>query len=237
MNLRPFADSTSVLEGSFAQQADIGWTRQTLILNQSGSWFFLGKLFISLPLPVDNPRPAQCGSCQACMQVCPTNAIIKPYTLDARRCISYRTIEYDGVIPEPLRALISKRIYDCDDCQLMCPWNCPGQQTEEPDFMPRYHLNSHTLLELYTWHEKDFLRYTIGSLIRRIGDKKWIRNISIVLGNASYEYIIIVALSQKLGRDPLWEVHIQWALMQQKIAAPLPQNHKRLLRQLALSCK
>ena len=183
---RAFTDSAPVLEKALARDAGLGWIgKHTNLLDRhDGSWFFLGEIFTDLPLPVDAPVTAHCGSCTACIDVCPTRAIVAPYQLDARRCISYLTIELDGPIPEEFRAAIGNRIYGCDDCQLVCPWNRYAKLTAEPGFHPRHGLDAARLVELLAWTETEFLERTAGSAIRRIGHVRWLRNISIALGNA-----------------------------------------------------
>ena len=218
LNFRPFVDSAPVLEHAIAQKAGIGWTgKHSLTLNkQAGSWFFLGELFINLPLPVDKPAEDACGSCTACITICPTQAIVEPYVVDARRCISYLTIEQKGAIPEQYRSLIGNRVYGCDDCQLICPWNRYAHITDEADFHPRKQLQDKDLLELFAWDEETFLSKTEGSAIRRIGFERWQRNIATALGNAPHSEDIIYALQQALeGASPLVAEHIQWAIEQQ----------------------
>ncbi|MEN3261508.1 tRNA epoxyqueuosine(34) reductase QueG [Sodalis endosymbiont of Spalangia cameroni] len=217
VNFRPFVDSAPIMERPLAAKAGIGWVgKHSLILNrEAGSWFFLGELLIDLPLPVDAPQAEQCGRCVACITTCPTGAIVEPYTLDARRCISYLTIELEGEIPEALRPLIGNRIYGCDDCQLICPWNRFSQLTDEPDFSPRAVLHAPELVELFGWNEATFLRVTEGSAIRRIGHVRWSRNVAVALGNAPYQDEIVLALRRRLGELPLLDVHIHWALERQ----------------------
>jgi epoxyqueuosine reductase len=183
---RAFTDSAPVLEKALARDAGLGWIgKHTNLLDRhDGSWFFLGEIFTDLPLPVDAPVTAHCGSCTACIDVCPTRAIVAPYRLDARRCISYLTIELDGPIPEVYRAAIGNRIYGCDDCQLVCPWNRYAKLTAESGFDPRQGLDAARLVELLAWTEAAFLERTAGSALRRIGHVRWLRNIAIALGNA-----------------------------------------------------
>jgi len=183
---RAFTDSAPVLEKALARNAGLGWIgKHTNLLDRhDGSWFFLGEVFTDLPLPVDAPVTAHCGSCTACIDVCPTRAIVAPFQLDARRCISYLTIELDGPIPDEFRAAMGNRIYGCDDCQLVCPWNRYAKPTGEPDFSPRHGLDAPQLVELFAWSEGEFLERTAGSAIRRIGHVRWLRNIAIALGNA-----------------------------------------------------
>jgi epoxyqueuosine reductase len=238
---RPFVDSAPILEHAVAEKAGLGWTgKHSLTLNsEAGSWFFLGELLINLPLPVDKPVAEQCGTCVACMTICPTQAIVKPYVVDARRCISYLTIELDGAIPEEFRPLIGNRIYGCDDCQLICPWNKFAQTTQESDFHPRSQLSHQELLALFDWDESAFLKNTEGSAIRRIGYAKWQRNIAIGLGNAPYSIAIINALEAKLALAneeepiPMVTEHIKWALEQQRKKhqeGSINQNERQTLR-------
>ncbi|MBW7982838.1 tRNA epoxyqueuosine(34) reductase QueG [Enterobacillus tribolii] len=218
-NFRPFVDSAPLLERPLAAKAGLGWVgKHSLLLNRdAGSWFFLGELLIDLPLPVDSPQGEQCGRCVACMTTCPTGAIVEPYVVDARRCISYLTIELDGAIPEEFRPLMGNRIYGCDDCQMICPWNRFSQLTDEEDFSPRRQLHTPELLTLFAWDEATFLKVTEGSAIRRIGYARWLRNISVALGNAPYEEQIFVALRARLGISAMLDEHIIWAMEQQKI--------------------
>lgn len=222
---RAFTDSAPVLEKGLAQKAGLGWTGKhtNLINRRAGSWFFLGELFTDLPLPLDETAVNHCGSCTSCMTVCPTQAIIAPYRLDARRCISYLTIELPGSIPEALRPLIGNRIYGCDDCQIVCPWNRFARLTAEKDFQPRHRLDHRQLLELFSWNEEEFMRYTEGSAIRRIGHERWQRNIAVALGNAPADARIVSALRLRHHQaSPLVKEHIQWALkQQQKTTAPI----------------
>lgn len=213
---RAFVDSAPVLEVELAVQAGNGWRgKHTLLLNRDhGSFFFLGELFTDLPLPVDAPlEKGHCGQCTRCIDVCPTRAIVAPYTLDARRCVSYLTIEHQGSIPEELRALIGNRVYGCDDCQLACPWNRFAVETKEADFQVRHGLDRATLVELFAWSEQDFQQKMAGSPIYRIGYKQWLRNLAVGLGNAPTTQDVIAALSQR--RDDENEIvreHVNWAL-------------------------
>ena len=215
---RAFVDSAPVLERALAENAGLGWIgKNTMLLNdKAGSWFFLGEIYTDIPLPPDPPQTAQhCGTCQACLDVCPTQAFVAPWVLDARRCISYLTIEFDGVIPEALRPAMGNRIYGCDDCQLVCPWNKFAAQTGEPDFAPRHGLDSITLIDCFGWDEATFLARTEGSTIRRIGHIQWRRNIAIALGNANTSEGIVNALTS--AEDDPSEVvreHVRWALAQ-----------------------
>ena len=212
---RAFVDSAPVMEKALAAKAGLGWIgKHTNLLNRTaGSWFFLGELYTDLPLPTDDPVADHCGQCTACLAVCPTNAIIAPYQLDARRCISYLTIELAGPIPVSLRPLIGNRIYGCDDCQQCCPWNRFAQPGDEPDFAPRHGLDSSTLLALFDWSEAVFRRKTEGSAIRRIGYERWLRNIAVALGNAPPDPVIYQALVQRLaGASDLVAEHVHWAI-------------------------
>lgn len=238
VNFRPFVDSAPVLEHAIAEKAGIGWTgKHSLTLNkQAGSWFFLGELFIDLPLPVDQPAQDGCGSCNACVTICPTAAIVEPYVVDARRCISYLTIEQKGAIPLEFRPLIGNRIYGCDDCQLICPWNRYAQLTDEGDFHPRQQLQDKDLLELFGWDEATFLSNTEGSAIRRIGFERWQRNLATALGNAPHSLEIIEALQQALKNTPeLVAEHIKWALEQQQDAQQQADDTNRQTQRLIRS--
>lgn len=219
MGYRVFTDSAPVLEKPLAEKAGLGWIGKhtNLINSKAGSWFFLGEIFTDLPLPIDAPQEkSHCGSCTACMDVCPTAAIIAPYQLDARRCISYLTIEFRGSIPLEFRPLMGNRIYGCDDCQLFCPWNKFAKHTKENDFHPRHHLDAAQLIDLFNWSEADFLRYTEGSAIRRIGYECWLRNIAIALGNAPHHHNIVTALTARLEHtSELVLEHVRWALQRQ----------------------
>jgi epoxyqueuosine reductase len=212
---RVFTDSAPVLEKALAEKAGLGWIGKhtNLINRQAGSFFFLGEIYTSLPLPIDAPVANHCGSCRACLEVCPTQAIVAPYRLDARRCISYLTIELRGAIPEEFRAAIGNRIYGCDDCQLVCPWNRYAQLTAEADFLPRHGLDAATLIELFGWDEASFLARTAGSAIRRIGHAAWLRNIAVALGNAPTTAGVVDALRARLAHpSPLVREHVEWAL-------------------------
>lgn len=215
---RAFVDSAPILERPLAEKAGIGWRgKHTLVLNRSaGSMFFLGELFIDLPLPIDAPETENhCGKCTACLDVCPTNAFPEPNVLDARRCISYLTIELDGSIPEDLRPLMGNRIFGCDDCQLICPWNRFSNFTEEQDFHPRQKLDKSSLLELFEWSEEEFLKRTEGSAIRRTGYIGWLRNIAVALGNSSGGELIEAALQKKLEHpSEIVREHVEWAMKQ-----------------------
>ncbi|MFY8350387.1 tRNA epoxyqueuosine(34) reductase QueG [Pseudoalteromonas sp. SSM20] len=235
LGFRPFVDSAPVLERQLAEKAGLGWTgKHTLILNQeAGSWFFLGELFIDLPLPINEEIiEDKCGNCVACITSCPTGAIVEPYVVDARRCISYLTIEKQGAIPEEFRSLLGNRIYGCDDCQLVCPWNRYGQITKEDDFHIRKQLKSQDLLTLFAWDEATFLKNTEGSAIRRIGIERWQRNIAVALGNAPYSEAVITALENaKQDASELVLEHIEWALKKQQQKISLKDNKtQRLIR-------
>lgn len=215
---RVFVDSAPVLEKPLAEQAGLGWIgkHSNLINRHIGSWFFLGEIYTDLPLPVDSPASNHCGTCNDCMTVCPTQAIVEPYVVDARLCISYLTIELHGSIPEHLRPLIGNRIYGCDDCQLVCPWNRFAQTTSEPDFSPRHELDRTQLIDLFEWDEPTFMKKTEGSAIRRIGHKRWLRNIAVALGNAPPDSEIKSALLMRQNDpDPMVREHVAWALAQQ----------------------
>jgi epoxyqueuosine reductase len=212
---RVFVDSAPVMEKPLAQKAGLGWIgKHTNVINpQAGSWFFLGEIYCDLPLPTDPPAQDHCGRCKACIDICPTDAIVEPYVLDARLCISYLTIEHPGPIPEPLRARIGNRIYGCDDCQLACPWNRFARLTEETDFLPRNDLDTATLIELFGWDEDSFLRRTEGSAIRRIGHERWLRNLAVALGNAEPSSAVREALSARADHpSELVREHVRWAL-------------------------
>jgi len=218
---RAFTDSAPVLEKALAQNAGLGWIgKHTNLINErAGSWFFLGELYTDLPLPADRQAASHCGSCQACIDACPTAAIIAPYTLDARRCISYLTIELRGSIPVEFRPLIGNRIYGCDDCQLVCPWNRFADASREADFRPRHALDDRTLVELFGWEEADFERRTRGSAIHRIGHTRWLRNLAVALGNAPVSETVIHALLARRGHaSALVREHVEWALQQHGIA-------------------
>ena len=212
---RVFVDSAPVLEKPLAEKAGLGWIgKHTNLLNRrAGSWFFLGELYTDLELPTDQPEQSHCGSCRACIDVCPTAAIVAPYQLDARRCISYLTIELDGSIPEALRPLIGNRIYGCDDCQIFCPWNKFAQRSDEADFAPRHDLDSAELVDLFLWSEATWNEKTQGSAIRRIGFQRWLRNIAVALGNAESSQAVIDALAARRQHEsPMIREHVQWAL-------------------------
>ena len=214
---RVFVDSAPVLEKPIAEKAGLGWIgKHTNLINRdAGSWFFLGELYTDLPLPVDLAEESHCGTCRACIDVCPTGAIVAPYKLDARRCISYLTIELKEPIPDEFRRAIGNRIYGCDDCQLYCPWNKFAQQSSEADFSPRHDLDAADLVELFAWDEATWLAKTEGSAIRRIGYERWLRNIAVALGNAKATPEVIDALNKRRDSDSkLVAEHVEWALAQ-----------------------
>ena len=212
---RVFVDSAPVLEKALAEKAGLGWIgkHSNLINKKAGSWFFLGEIYTDLPLPTDDPVDNHCGDCSQCIDICPTQAIVAPYTVDARRCISYLTIELRGSIPAEFRPLMGNRIYGCDDCQLVCPWNRFAQPTGETDFAPRHGLDAPDLIELFQWNEEQFLKRTEGSPIRRIGYESWLRNIAVALGNASTSEATVEALQSRLQNDSeVVREHVEWAL-------------------------
>jgi len=218
---RAFVDSAPVLEKALAEQAGLGWIgkHSNLINRKAGSWFFLGELFVNLALPIDKPTTAHCGDCVACLDICPTKAIVAPYQVDARRCVSYLTIELHGAIPEEFRPLIGNRIYGCDDCQIICPWNRFAKNTVEADFLPRHGLNSQQLLDVFAWTEAEFLQKTEGSAIRRIGHERWLRNVAVALGNAPKAESVSAALLTKLTHpSDLVKEHVNWALQRQAVS-------------------
>jgi len=212
---RVFVDSAPVLEKAIAEKAGLGWIgKHTNLINRdAGSWFFLGELYTDLPLPVDAAEESHCGTCRACIDVCPTEAIVAPYTLDARRCISYLTIELKESIPLEFRPAIGNRIYGCDDCQLFCPWNKFARQSNEADFAPRHGLEDADLAELFEWDESTWLERTEGSAIRRVGYERWLRNVAVALGNAKTTPAVIAALNKRRDSDSkLVAEHVAWAL-------------------------
>ncbi|MES2821372.1 MAG: tRNA epoxyqueuosine(34) reductase QueG [Pseudomonadota bacterium] len=221
---RAFVDSAPVLEKAIAEQAGLGWIgKNSLVLNrQAGSYFFLGELFVDLPLPVDAPHASEhCGRCTACLDICPTAAFVGPYLLDARRCISYLTIELKGPIPEELRPLIGNRVFGCDDCQMVCPWNRFARPTEQGDFQPRHSLDNVELAALFRWSEEEFLSRTEGSPLRRAGYQRWLRNLAVGLGNAPSTLPVLEALDSRRD-DPseLVREHVAWALARHGVTAP-----------------
>lgn len=217
MGHRVFVDSAPVLERALARNAGLGWIGKhtCLIDRHGGSWFFLGEIYVDIPLPVDTPASAHCGSCVRCIDVCPTQAIVAPHRLDARRCIAYLTIEHEGPIPIELRKPIGNRIFGCDDCQLVCPWNKFARRTDEPDFRARNDLDVATLPQLFAWDEAEFLSRTEGSPIRRSGHQRWLRNIAVALGNAPSSPAVLEALASRREDDSaLVREHVAWALAQ-----------------------
>lgn len=212
---RAFTDSAPVLEKALARNAGLGWIgKHTLLLDRdAGSWFFLGELYTDLPLPVDVPATAHCGTCTRCIDVCPTRAITGPYQLDARRCIAYLTIESKDPIPEALRPLIGNRVFGCDDCQLVCPWNKFAQPTREQGFSPRHGLDGEKLVRLFAWTEDEFLKKTEGMPIRRAGYAGFMRNVAVALGNAPHTPEVVEALGARTDDpSPLVREHVAWAL-------------------------
>jgi epoxyqueuosine reductase len=212
---RVFVDSGPVMEKPLGEKAGLGWIgKHTNIINKrAGSWFLLGEIYTDLPLPVDTPAGDHCGSCHECMDVCPTKAIVAPYVVDARRCISYLTIELKGTIPEEFRTAIGNRIFGCDDCQLFCPWNKFATVTTEPDFAPRHSLDEADLVSLFAWSEAEWDTKTAGSAIRRSGYEGWLRNIAIALGNAPYSSDVIEALRSRSDHESeIVREHVAWAL-------------------------
>ena len=221
LGYRAFCDSAPVMEKALAAKSGQGWLgKHTNIINKdAGSWFFLGELYLNIPLVVDKPVSNHCGSCHACIDVCPTNAIIAPYQLDARRCISYLTIELQGSIPVAFRKDIGNRIYGCDDCQLVCPWNKYAKVTAEKDFTIRHPLHNQSLVTLFSWEEQVFLQNTEGSAIRRIGYIRWLRNIAVALGNAPTSAAVIQSLQSRLNHtSELVREHVNWALEQHRFS-------------------
>lgn len=221
---RVLTDSAPALEKALARNARLGWIgKNTLLLNRNaGSWFFLGEIYTDLPLTADTTALTdnECGKCKACINICPTQAITAPYQLDARRCISYLTIENQGAIPVEFRASIGNRIFGCDDCQLVCPWNRYAQLTTEPDFAPRHQLDNSLLVELFSWDEAEWLRKTEGMALRRTGYTGWLRNLAVALGNAPPSPEVITALNARSNHpDPMIREHVQWALAQQAVSA------------------
>jgi epoxyqueuosine reductase len=214
---RVFTDSAPVLEKPLAEKSGLGWIgKHTNLLNRhAGSWFFLGEIYTDLPLPADRPVGDHCGSCRRCIDICPTQAIVAPYQLDARRCISYLTIELKGSIPEEFRRPLGNRIYGCDDCQMVCPWNRYAQHSRVDDFRPRKDLDAGDLVELFAWDEATFLARTEGTAIRRIGHERWLRNIAVALGNAPTTPAVLAALdARRQDESALVREHVNWALAQ-----------------------
>lgn len=216
---RVFTDSAPVMEVELAVKSGLGWRgKHTLLLNrEAGSWFFLGEVYTDLPLPIDEPQADHCGNCSRCIDVCPTRAIVGPYQLDARRCISYQTIENPGDIPEELRPMMGNRVYGCDDCQLVCPWNKFAQTAELPDFGVRNGLDGAGLVALFAWTEEEFDRRLEGSAIRRIGHERWLRNIAVGLGNAPRSEAAIAALeARRCHPSVMVRRHVEWAIGKQR---------------------
>lgn len=214
---RVFTDSAPVMEKAIAEKAGLGWIgkHSNLLNSKAGSYFFLGEIYTDLPLEPDRKQSFHCGSCTQCIQDCPTDAIVAPFQVDARRCISYLTIENKGPIPIEFRTAMGNRIYGCDDCQVVCPWNKFTQETSEADFAPRHHLDDIELTELFLWSEQEFLNKTEGSPIRRIGYEAWQRNLAVGLGNANPSVEIVKVLQSKLSTStPMVKEHIEWALQQ-----------------------
>lgn len=215
---RAFVDSAPVMERALASRAGLGWIgKNTMLINRkAGSYFFLGELFTDLPLPIDQPQQSEhCGNCTACLERCPTDAFVGEHLLDARRCISYLTIELKGAIPNDLRSAMGNRVFGCDDCQLVCPWNRFAKPTAEPDFSPRHQLDQADLVELFSWDEATFLQRTEGSPIRRIGHERWLRNLAVGLGNATTSIPVIEALKRRRAYpSELVREHVSWALEQ-----------------------
>ena len=218
---RVFTDSAPVMEVELAVRAGIGWRgKHTLLLDRTGSWFFLGEVYTDLPLPADAPIEEHCGTCHRCIDACPTGAIVAPYELDARRCISYLTIEHKSAIPEELRPLIGNRVYGCDDCQLVCPWNSFAQPSAEADFRVRNGLDRATLVELFGWSQREFEERLAGSPIRRIGYECWLRNLAVGLGNAPGTVEVIAALRARADHpSALVREHVEWALSRHEALA------------------
>ena len=217
---RAFVDSAPVMEKPLARDAGLGWIgKHTNLINErAGSFFMLGELFTDLPLPVGERAKDRCGSCSACLPACPTGAITAPYQLDARRCISYLTIEHHGAIPEPLRAAIGNRVFGCDDCQLVCPWNKFARAASEPDFRARHGLDAPELVELFEWSEPEYLARTEGSALRRLGYRRWLRNLAVALGNAPRSEAAAAALRARADDgDAVVREHVAWALAQQEV--------------------
>ncbi|MDT3734887.1 MAG: tRNA epoxyqueuosine(34) reductase QueG [Denitratisoma sp.] len=212
---RVFTDSAPVQEVALAEKSGLGWRgKHTLLIHrEAGSYFFLGELYTDLPLPADSPQTEHCGSCRACLDICPTQAIVAPYTVDARRCISYLTIELKGAIPEELRPLVGNRVYGCDDCQLACPWNRFARRTVETDFAVRHGLDWASLVELFAWTEEEFKVRLAGSAIYRIGHERWLRNLAVALGNAPTSPEVVAALvSRRDHPSALVREHVAWSL-------------------------
>ena len=228
---RAFVDSAPVMEKALAEKAGLGWIgKHSILINRrAGSYFFLGELYTDLPLPVDPPAAEHCGTCRSCLDACPTGAIVGPYQVDARRCISYLTIELRGSIPAELRPLMGNRIFGCDDCQIACPWNKYAQVTAEPDFSPRAHLDTAGLTELFQWSEAEFLKNTEGSAIRRAGYEGWLRNIAVALGNGPASTEAVAALRRRADHpSAVVREHVGWALkrLAPNSAPPISEDRK-----------
>jgi epoxyqueuosine reductase len=223
---RVFVDSAPVLEKALARDAGLGWIgKHSNLLDRDGSWFLLGELYTDLPLPADSRVADHCGSCRACLDVCPTKAIVAPYEVDARLCISYLTIEHKGSIPESLRPAIGNRIFGCDDCQLFCPWNKFAQPTQVGDFAVRHGLDHAGLIELFAWSEAEWLTRTEGSALRRAGYVGWLRNIAVALGNAPADESVVAALETRAtDPSPIVREHVQWALARQRLLSAKTAN-------------
>jgi epoxyqueuosine reductase len=227
---RVFTDSAPVMEVELARKAGLGWRgKHTLLLTrETGSWFFLGEIYTDLPLPMDAPQSDHCGTCQKCIDICPTRAITAPYRLDARRCISYLTIEHKGSIPVELRPLLGNRVYGCDDCQLVCPWNKYARPSTEPDFAVRHGLDDAELIDLFGWDEQKFHARLAGSAIHRIGYERWLRNLAVGLGNAPASDAAVVALEGRRDHpSPLVREHVAWALARQRASKSMVYNEKQ----------
>jgi epoxyqueuosine reductase len=222
---RVFVDSAPVLEKALARNAGLGWIGKhtNLIAREAGSYFFLGEIYTDLPLPIDAPGSAHCGSCSACIPACPTGAIVAPYQLDARRCISYLTIELKDAIPAALRPALGNRIYGCDDCQLVCPWNKFAQSAAHPDFKIRHGLDAPRLAELFGWSKSQFGERMRGSAIHRLGHERWLRNIAVALGNGPSNHEVLAALeSRRHDPSPLVREHVDWALARHRGGGAVP---------------
>lgn len=218
MGYRVFTDSAPVLEKALAAKAGIGWQgkHSNILHRDHGSWFFLGEIYTDMPLDLDSPVENHCGRCTSCIDICPTQAIVEPYKVDARRCISYLTIEHHSPIPVEFRAAIGNRIYGCDDCQLVCPWNRFAQYSREVDFQPRHGLDSISLLDCFEWSEAEFYQNMEGSAIRRIGYQRWLRNVIIALGNAAADpHIVDILEKGRTGQNDYLQEHLDWAIQQQ----------------------
>lgn len=220
---RVFTDSAPVLEKALARNAGLGWIgkHSNLLHPQTGSWFFLGEIYTDLPLPMDEKFASEhCGTCRACLDICPTQAIVAPYQVDARRCISYLTIELHGPIPEEFRAGIGNRVYGCDDCQLVCPWNKYAQCSTEPDYQIRHRLDDVSLVECFQWSEEEYNQKTEGSALRRLGYERWLRNVAVALGNAPTSGPVLQALDRRKDHpSPLVREHVAWALARHQQAS------------------